>query len=340
MSAGAPWPGPELQRKLDSLWVDWYTGRVVQRMRERGVESLLLKGPAIARWLYADDPGARRYIDADLLVAPNALGAAERALAELGFAVEELPWLDAEQPHAKSWRRPDGAVVDLHRVPLGFEHLDPAAVWALWRAGAQTLEVGEVRVLAPSAPARLLALVLAVRPELDERAHELMDLDRALGVVGLDTWREAATLARALGLECDAGYALSRRPGGAELADRLELCKMPPLRVLLATDPLLRAVGHLLRIRGPRAKLRYLRRRLLPPASYLREHHPRAARSVGGIAAAYIVWALSGLLGVPRALVTWWRATREWSAARGGAARGSEGQAAEERPEEPTATTS
>ncbi len=315
MSTGAvSWPGPELQRKLDSLWVDWYTEQVVTALRQRGVDPILLKGPAISRWLYAEEPGARGYIDADLLVAPELLSVAERTLAELGFSVEELPWLDAERPHGKSWRRADGAVVDLHRVPLGCEHLDPAVVWSRWRGGAAPMVVGGTDLLVPGAPARLLGLLLAVRINPEEQAHELRDLDRAIANLDSATWSGAAQLARELGLDGDAGYGLSQRPAGATLASDLGLPTSPPLRVLLEADPLLRAGAHLMQIPGLRRKLQYVARRLTPPAAYLREHFPRAAASPGGIAAAYLAWAVSGIAGVPRALVAWRRVTR----ARGG----------------------
>jgi hypothetical protein len=297
---------PETRRKLECLWVDWYTAQVVTAFREHELEPLLLKGPAITRWLYAKDPGARGYIDADLLVPPHGLALAERTLSELDFHVEDLPWLDDERPHAKSWRRGDGAVVDLHRVPLGAEHLDPVIVWNVWRTEAQVLEVGALGLLVPSVPVRLLSLLLAIRPELDDEAHEVADLERALATVDLSTWHQSAVLARRLGLGCDCGYALSRRPAGAELAVRLELPTSPPLRVLLEADPLLRAAVHLRRIRGPRAKLRYLRRRLLPPPVYVRELHPHAP----GVAVAYAAWLTGGLVGVPRAIAACFKALR------------------------------
>lgn len=309
-TAQQPSPRPELQRKLDALWVDWYTAQVVGRLRERGLEPILLKGPAIVRWLYADDPETRSYIDADLLVAPDELSAAEQVLAELGFAVEDLPWLEFERPHAKSWRRADGAVIDLHRVPLGCEGLDPGVVWDTWRSGAEALELGELEVLVPAPPLRLLALVLSVGLELHQRPHELTDLARALAIVDLPEWDRAAAVAKDLGLEREARYGLASLPAGAALADRLRLPTTPPLRALLDADPILRAVSHLSRIPGTRTKFRYLARRLLPPPAYVREQYPRAASSVGGLGVAYLSWVVGGLLGVPRALIAVLRAMR------------------------------
>jgi hypothetical protein len=281
----------------------------VSQLRERQLEPILLKGPAIVRWLYASDPKVRGYIDADLLVDPEMLPVAEHELAELGFDVEELPWLDFERPHAKSWRRPDGAVIDLHRVPLGCEHLDPGVVWATWRTGAEPLEVGQLDVLVPAPPLRLLALLLAVGLDRRGSAHELTDLDQALAKLDFATWSDTAGLAKQLGLEHEVGYGLSRVRGGAPLGDRLGLPATPPLRLLLDADPILRAIGHLSRLRGGRAKLLYVARRLLPPLEYVREQHPGAA-SAGGLGFAYLRWMIGGVLGVPRAAVAWWRAMR------------------------------
>ena len=52
------------------------TAEVVTALRDAEIESLLLKGPATVRWLYADDPSARLYTDVDLLVPPAAFAAA------------------------------------------------------------------------------------------------------------------------------------------------------------------------------------------------------------------------------------------------------------------------
>ena len=66
-----------------TVWVDWCTARVVRALRDRGVRPLLLKGPAVATWLYAENPRVRAYTDVDLLVAPTDRETAEAVLAEL-----------------------------------------------------------------------------------------------------------------------------------------------------------------------------------------------------------------------------------------------------------------
>src|SRR5688572_24714017 len=105
------------QAAIRTLAVDDQTAHVVAAFEARGIESLLLKGPAIAHRLYG--PGDPRfYGDTDLLVAPRSLAAAERALRELGYErlyAERTIALVAQ--HASPWRRPGSTLtVDLHHT--------------------------------------------------------------------------------------------------------------------------------------------------------------------------------------------------------------------------------
>ena len=67
------------------LRADVAAAEAVQSLRRVGVEPILLRGPVLARLLYADEP-QRTYNDVDLLVAPAHVELAENALARLGFA--------------------------------------------------------------------------------------------------------------------------------------------------------------------------------------------------------------------------------------------------------------
>jgi Uncharacterised nucleotidyltransferase len=67
-----------------SLYVDVVTADVTKELRARGVRSILLKGPAVAGWLYRDGT-PRPYADTDLLIAPSNLAAAKVVLEDLGF---------------------------------------------------------------------------------------------------------------------------------------------------------------------------------------------------------------------------------------------------------------
>src|SRR5437763_330784 len=65
------------------LSVDALAAEVVGSLEAVGVRALLIKGPAVASWLYA--PGDRTYNDVDLMVAAGDLAHAHRVLVQLGF---------------------------------------------------------------------------------------------------------------------------------------------------------------------------------------------------------------------------------------------------------------
>jgi hypothetical protein len=247
------------------IWVDWYTARVVRALRDRGVRPLLLKGPAVATWLYPDNPRVRAYGDVDLLVAPAERAAAEMVLTELGYAPPPRSWLRDEPPHALTWvRSTDGSVVDLHRTIHGCEHVDEAAVWEVVSGATQTIEVAGVDVDAPSVEVRALHLALHAIPGWGE--HVFADLERAVATVDASVWEGAADAARRLGVDDELGFRLALVPGGAALAGDLGLPTAEPKHSALA---------FAMTLSGWRARSRYLFQKVFPPPAYL--------RSVGGV---------------------------------------------------------
>src|SRR5919198_5552417 len=90
-----------------SLHVDSAIAEIVRALREGGVPSIALKGPALARWLY-DDGAPRAYGDCDLLVPPDRLTAAAPPLRGLGFELVKDDRVDGHgaNAHAQVWRRP------------------------------------------------------------------------------------------------------------------------------------------------------------------------------------------------------------------------------------------
>ncbi len=82
--------GGELQLELWSLYVDKLAVSIIAEFESHGIGSILLKGPAIASWLYADGTH-RPYGDADLLVSPENWERAEALLQHLGFEKELAP---------------------------------------------------------------------------------------------------------------------------------------------------------------------------------------------------------------------------------------------------------
>ena len=61
---------PAQRRLARCLALDAVTSDLVDAFDAAGIDTVLLKGPATVRWLYADNPGRRLYSDIDLLVSP------------------------------------------------------------------------------------------------------------------------------------------------------------------------------------------------------------------------------------------------------------------------------
>jgi hypothetical protein len=76
--------------------------------RER-IEAVVLKGPAIERWLFSTDE-VRGYSDIDLLVPPASHEHVATKLRQLGYRdMSHDPLEDVPSPHARMFAPPDGA---------------------------------------------------------------------------------------------------------------------------------------------------------------------------------------------------------------------------------------
>ena len=187
-----------------------------------GVRMLLLKGPVLATWLY-DDGAARAYVDCDLLVPPEDYAAAGEVLGSLGF--ERSSEADHLEPrfgpmHADTWRRANGAEVDLHRALPGMR-MGGSDVWGAMSTGAEQLRVGRVSINVPRPAARALVVALHAAHHGTEQEKPLEDLRRAVDRVPFATWEETRELAERLHAEPRLAIALRLVPEGAELAERL-----------------------------------------------------------------------------------------------------------------------
>jgi hypothetical protein len=301
------------------LRVDSWTAEAIVALRARGIRAVLLKGPAVACWLYRDDPHARPYADADLLVAPNHRPVAGDVLRRLGYVSYGEPVLAVDEPHARHFHRPaDGAFVDLHRVIHCTEHLATQRVWNALSAGTQTLGVAGVEVEIPSAAVRALHLVLHLSWYDGPESQPWRDLQRALQVVDSQTWDDAAAIARSLGIEAWFGARLHRLLEARELVRTLALPhEHASIDVWLAPGSAvgIPGVGSLMRLaaqQGRRAQLAYLRAKLFPPAEFLLERRQSARSEPIAAARARIAWLARCVTGLPRAIRAW----RQLSSAR------------------------
>src|SRR5262245_56252198 len=113
-----------------NLRVDDYTAEVLRSFEAVRVQSILLKGASVTRWLSTPDE-PRIYLDCDVLVRPSDQILAERGLRDLAFnplvEQDEMPGWWRE--HSVTWlRAPDGAKVDLHD-PIDGVGIDPEELW-------------------------------------------------------------------------------------------------------------------------------------------------------------------------------------------------------------------
>jgi hypothetical protein len=303
-----------------NLAVDRMTAEVTDALAEAGIRTILLKGPAIVRWLY-DDAEVRPYGDCDLLVAPDAVDAAERVLERCGFRPAPLDGLPDDVPrHAREWLRP-GAMVDLHQTLAGAE-VEAGTLWDVLSQLTESMRVGgaEVEVLRP--PARTVALMLHVAKDGARVEKVRRDLSHALARLPISLWQEAALLAGQINATGAFATGLRLVPAGAALADRLGLGVRRPVVVALrararGSPPLAVGLDWLTRERSWRRRIMVVAHKLIPPPAYLRALSPLARRGTLGLALAYVLRPFGVLWQLGPALWALYRARREYRKSRG-----------------------
>lgn len=267
------------------------TVEVIEAFAVHEIETVLLKGPAIATWLY-DDPLERPYGDIDLLLPPHRFDAARVVLAKLGFKTDYVPTSAHERTyHDEAWVR-GFVVVELHRTLSGAE----AAPETVWRALTRHTE--EIRVEGAPVPVlarcgRCLLVALHAAHHGADVNRPLADLARALDRAPHSAWREAAVLAEEVGATQAFAAGLRLLPHGAALAENVDLPTTTSVGVALhaASAP---AMAHALEwvTGGPlslRAKAAFVGRKIVPPPEFLRSAYPSASRGRVGLACAYVV---------------------------------------------------
>ncbi|GAC1362028.1 MAG: hypothetical protein NVSMB32_01900 [Actinomycetota bacterium] len=312
-SPDAKWAAPlaRLRGRAHCMDVDCWTAEVFGAFAAEGIQAVLLKGPVIARWLYAADPDSRFYCDVDVLVHPAQLGRAQDVLRRLGFDNPLHPeWL---LPHAREWvRASDGARVDLHRTLHALEHVSPELIWDEITATAERCEVAGIQLDAPGMALRALHVALHARPGDDPASQASEDLRRAAAQVDAATWRRAANLAGQFGVSADMGQRLRTCEGGAAIADGLGLPASGSLKAQVlagierhALPESLFLFGLLASIPTYRGKLRWVLRRQFPDPRYMRSRYRTARRGHLGLGTAYCLRAVQSLVLLPRAAWHW-----------------------------------
>jgi hypothetical protein len=287
--------------------LDLALAEAVRTLADRGLPCLLLKGPALAAWLY-DDPADRLYGDVDLLVDPRRFEEAEQVLFDLGYRRDPVP----AASHHTVWCRGRRIEVkiELHRTIHWLDCPDVLA-WSLLRADPEEMMVAETPVRIMGVPGRLLTVVLHAAQHGRAFGHAVADLDRSLALASIEDWRAAAALARALGAIEPFSGGLRLRPGGTQVADRLGLPhpSSPELMLSLETPPATAfGFARLAAATGLRSALRVLLDEFVPSPDFVRAWQPMSRRGRRALLAVYL-WRPAWLLWkAPAGFQAWRRA--------------------------------
>ena len=287
---------------------------MIRAFESAGLQSILLKGVSIARWLYqAGSP--RAFTDCDLLVRPPDWKTAEAMLSELGFeaSVDQAAMPTWWVEHGmRWWRSGDGATVDLHRTLVGVG-ADANQVWATLSANVESIVVGGVPADALNIPGRAFHLAHHAAQHAGEWGIKLEELRRALSLTSEATWEAAAEIAAQLEATGMFALGLQTIPEGRSVAERLDLPTVAPVDVaLLATGAPPEALGfeQLARAKTLRSRMSIVRHKLVPPATFMQYWSPFSQRGRWGLALAYL-WRPLWLLGkAPAGFRAWWSARR------------------------------
>jgi hypothetical protein len=292
---------------MRNLLLDVSAARAFTTLQQHGIAAIVLKGRAIASWLY---PGELRpYGDVDLLVAAHLRDHAVAALATLGYR----HWLAGADTSEYGTNEieligPNGVCIDLHHTLLGVTA--PAArCWEVLARRTETTTIGggEVTVLDQAARTMHLALHVAQNGPADVKATA--DLARGLDAVPTSTWREAAAIAESIGAVRAFAAGLRVVPPGVAMAHALALRSRPDVGLVLRTGS---APSEALMIQrfidapSRRARIGLVLRKLWPTAAYMAARVPAGRHPVMAVAAARL-WRLVGLPGRFRIALRSWR---------------------------------
>jgi hypothetical protein len=295
---------PQVAAGAHKLVADVTTARLLAALRQAGVRAIMLKGPAVAEWLYQG--AVRLYGDCDILISEEDLDAAEAVLEDLEFCnvggkpiPNDRPW------YARCWTRTrDGAVIDVHRTLSGIG-VAPTDAWRVLSLNTEPMWIKGVDVEVLREPARALHVALHAAHHGTRSPKPLEDLTRALDLVKVDAWRTAASLAVALEARAAFAAGLNLLPEGRRLALTLGVFDKPSVEIALRVGSAPRlslGIAWLMGIPGLRPKLRLVFRKAVPSPDYLRGWKPLAQRGPAGLCLAYLwrplwlLWhALAGL---------------------------------------------
>ena len=304
---------PRLRRlAARNLMVDRLTAEVAGAFRAEGIESLVLKGPALAEWLYPGE--VRPYMDSDLMIAPADWPPALRVLERLAFHryLDPLSHPPIESVAATEFLR-GSQNLDLHRTLPGLDG-PPDVITASLMAGAECQDIGGAELRIPGRAALLLNVGLHAAHHAGGKSVE--DLRRAIAQADEELWLQALELAREFDGVPAFASGLRLLPQGVALARRLGIDGVRSTRHELRRQGIQTAEGIdalLSSGLGARRQLVIVVREFFPPARFMRAWTGLARHGRWGLIAAYVWRAIWLMLHVPLGVVARWRVRRAGS---------------------------
>ncbi len=290
-----------LMNAARGLRIDAVTAEIAQAFESEGIETVVLKGPVFADWLY---PGElRRYGDSDLMVSPSDWKRAVAVLQRLGFSDYLGPMAHPRMESFASTGFLRGEQnVDLHCAIHGLEG-DLESVWTTFSTGSHQL-IGGAELRVPPRAALLLHIGLHAAHHAEGKALE--DLQRAIAQAHESEWHDALELARQLQGVPAFASGLHLVGEGAELAQRLgiEDVRSAAHEIRYEQVPTAEAINALLAPGvGLAARVRMILLELFPRPEFMRWRSQLARRGPLGLIVSYPVrWAWLALH-APRGLL-------------------------------------
>lgn len=280
----------EFGRVAETLAVDAQTAKVVTALRASGIEPILLKGAAVAAWLYRDGT-VRTYGDTDLLIPAAARAETAEILSGLGYVGP--PTLTTFPTPATHWvHERSGLEVDLHTRLWGWD--DRRDLWIALQPHTISLPVGGASVRVLDDAAKAVHVVAHAVQHMLEGEQANADLDRALAQVPDEIWGAASTVAHEVGAWETFVVGLHTHSQGASLCQRFGWTVPEEIGTdlhLALSGSLYSGAQHLeilLGARGVRVQARVLLDRVLPPVSYARSKVDSAGTRGDGVIRTYL----------------------------------------------------
>jgi hypothetical protein len=292
-----------------NLIVDQLTAEVSGAFVAERIESLVLKGPALAEWLYPGE--VRPYADSDVLIKPGDWQRALGVLERLGFHKYRNPQAHAPvEPFAATEFLRGDDNLDLHCTLPGLEGR-PDLIAASLLAGADRQVIGGAELRIPGRAVLLLGVGLHAAQHT--KGGPIEDLRRAIVHADEQLWRQA--LERAQQFDGVPAFASGLRllPEGVELARRLgiEDVRSPRHELRRHEVQTAEAIDTLLSPGlGTRQRLAIVVREFFPTREFMHGWTPLARRGHLGLTAAYVWRAIWLILHAPRGAIVRWRVYR------------------------------